>query len=251
MAAQILHQIAGQLLDVHDVILDGAGKRKTLTDLHVIKLRPQDAGGIQQLQRAVHRNPLLAAGHTGAVLRLGGLSVGHLVDEGGLAHVGNTQHHHPDGAAYLTLFGIGGQLVAEQLPHGSGKLRRTHAAFGIGLQHRIALSPEIGGPALCLPGIGLIHPVEHHQTGLSRRHLIHIRIPAGQRDPGVQNLAHRVHIFDLGHDHALGFRHMAGKPAQAFYLHGQSPHSSAFCVSISHFSRNEKQKAPTTVDAFL
>ena len=223
MLPQIFHQIAGQLLDIHHVILDGARKGQPLANLHVVELGPQDTGGIQQLQRPIHRHPLLGAGHAGAILRLGGLAVGHLIDKGGFAHVGDTQHHHANGAAHLALFGISGQLVLQKLTDGGGKLLRAHAALGVGLQHRIALSPEIGGPALRLLGVGLIHAVQHHHTGLSRRHLIHVRVAAGQGDPGVQDLAHRVHILDLGHDHALGFRHMAGKPAQSLYLHGVSP----------------------------
>ena len=223
MLPQIFHQIAGQLLDIHDIILNSSCKGKTLADLYVIELGPQDAGGVQQLQRAIHRHPLLGAGHAGAILRLGGLAVGHLIDKGGFAHVGDAQHHHADGAAHLPLFGIGRQLVLQKLTDGGGKLRRACAALGVGLQHRIALSPEIGGPALCLLGVGLIHAVQYHHAWLSRRHFVHVRVAAGQGDTGVQYLAHRVHIPDLGHDHALGFRHMAGEPAQSFYLHGVSP----------------------------
>ena len=223
MPPQILHEIAGQFLNIHHVILDSSCKGQTLADLHIIELRPQNAGRVQQFQRPIHRHPLLGAGHAGAILRLGGLAVGHLIDKGGFAHVGNAQHHHPDSAAHLSFFSVGGQLVLQKLADGGGKLRRAHAALGVGLQHRVAFSPEIGGPALRLSGVSLIHAVQHHQPGLARRHFVHVGIAAGQRDTGIQYLAHRVHILDLGHDHALGFRHMAGEPAQSFYLHGVSP----------------------------
>ena len=220
MGGQILHQIAGQLLDVQHVVLDSACKGQSLANLRIVELWPQDTGGVQQLQRSVHRYPLLGAGDAGAILGLGGLALGHLVDERGFPHVGDAQHHHPDGAAHLPLFGVGSQLVPQQLPDGGGKSLRTRAALGVGLQHRIALRPEGRRPFLCLGGVGLIHPVQYDHPGLPRRQLVHVRIAAGLGDAGVHDLADGIHMPDLGGDHPFCFCHVAGKPAESFDLHG-------------------------------
>ena len=219
MFTQIFHQATGQFFQIHHIILDGTGKSQMHTHLGIVKLGPQDTGSIQQFQRIVHRHPLLGTGHAGTVLRLGGLTLGYFVDKRRLTHIGDAQHHDTDGTAHLTFFGVGGQLFLQQFPHSTGELLRTNAALGIGFQHSIALLPEIGGPTPGLDGIGLIHTVEHHQAGLPCRHLIHIGITAGDGDAGVHDLTHSVHILDLGHDHPLGFCHMAGKPAQSFDLH--------------------------------
>ena len=219
MPPQILHEIAGQLLDVQHVVLDGPGEGQTLAHLRVVELGPQDTRRVQQLQRAVHRHPLLAAGDAGPVLGFCGLAAGYLIDKGGFSHVGDAQHHDPHHTSHLPLLGIGLQLVPQQLPHGGGELGGAGAALGVGLQHGIALLPEVGSPAPGLAGIGLIHSVQHHQTGLARRQLVHIRVPAGQRDAGIQNFAHGVHMPDLGGDHPPGLGHVTGEPAQALYLY--------------------------------
>ena len=220
MQGKIVHQIAGQLLDIQHIVLDRACKGKTLANLGVVELRPQDTGGVQQLQCGVHRHPLLGAGHTGTILGSGGLALGHLVDKRGFPHVGDAQHHHADGTAHLSLFGVGRQLLLQQLPDGGGKFFRARAALGVGLQHRKALRPEGRCPFLRLGGIRLIHPVQHDHPGLPRRQLVHIRVAAGLGDAGVHDLTDCVHVADLGGDHPFCFCHVAGKPAQSFDLHG-------------------------------
>ena len=72
-------------------------------------------------------------------------------------------------------------------------------------------------------------PVQDHQPGLARRQLVHIRVPAGQGNARVQNLAHGVHIFDLRRDHPPGLGHVPGEPAQIINLH---------VVHLSYFLRN-------------
>ena len=62
------------------------------------------------------------------------------------------------------------------------------------------------------PYFRLIHPVQNHQPGFARSQLVYIRVPAGDRDPGVQNLAHGVHIAELLGNHPPGFGHVAGVP---------------------------------------
>ena len=129
------------------------------------------------------------------------------------------QHHDPHGAARLAPLGPGGQLVPQQLPDSGGKLGGACAALGIGLQHSIALFPEIRRPAAGLAGVRLVHPVQHHQAGLPRRQFVHIRVPAGQGNARVQNFAHRIHILDFCRDHPPGLGHVPGEPAQIINLH--------------------------------
>ena len=145
--------------------------------------------------------------------------MGHLVDKGGFAHVGDAQHHDPHGAAHLAPIGPGRQLVPQQLPDGGGKLGGACTALGIGLQDGIALSPEIRRPAAGLAGVCLVYPVQHHQAGLPRRQFVHIRVPAGQGNARVQNFAHRIHILDFCRDHPPGLGHVPGEPAEIVYLH--------------------------------
>ena len=213
MLAEIFHQQRGKLLQVHDIVLDCACEGQMETHGGIVKLRPQDTGGIQKFQCAVNGHPLLCTGDAGTILGLSGLAVGNLIDKGGLAHVGDTQHHDTDGAANLPLFGIGGQLILQQFTHNSGKLVGACAALGVGFENSVTFSPEIGAPALCLLGIGLIHAVENDQAGFPCRHLVHIGVAAGDGDAGIQNLTYRVHILDFRHDHTLGLCHMTGEPA--------------------------------------
>ena len=219
MGGQVVHQVAGQLLDVQNIVLHRTRKGKTLADFRIVKFRPEDAGGVQQLQGGVHGHPLLGAGNAGAILGLGGLALGHLVDEGGLAHVGDAQHHDADHAAHLTLGGVGLQLITEQLTDGGGEFLRAHAALGVGLQHGPALGAEILRPAAGLGGVGLVGTVEDDEAWLARRQVVHVRVAGGQGDAGVQYLADGVHVGKFGRDHALCFCHVAGKPAEIFDLH--------------------------------
>ena len=204
--------MAAQGLRIQNVVFYRAGIGQVQTHALVLELGPQDTRRVQQLQPTVDRHPLLAAGNAGAVLCLGGLAARHLIDEGGLAHVGDAQDHHPDHPARHALFGIGLQLVRQQFPDGSGKLRRSLAAPGVGFQDGIALGPEIRRPLLRGFRVCLVHAVQHHKTGLPRRQLVHVRVSAGHRDAGVQNFAHRVHILDLVGDHPPGLGHMTGIP---------------------------------------
>ena len=241
MGGQIVHKVAGQLLDVQHVVLDGTCKGKALANLRVIELRPEDAGGVQQLQRGVHRYPLLGAGHAGAILGAGGLAVGDLVDEGGLPHVGNAQHHNAHHLAYLPLGSGGGQLVPQQLPDGSGEFLRAHAVFGVGLQHGEALPAEVLRPPAGLHRVGLIRAVEDDEPRLARGQLVHVRVAGGQGDAGVHDLADGVHILDLGGYHPLGFGHMTGEPTQVFDLHSFTS-DALWSKYITHAA---KRKAPT------
>ena len=217
MDPQIGHQVAAQCFHIQNIVLHRPGVGKVHAHALVIKFRPENTGGVQKLQIPINRHPLLGAGNAGAILGFGGLAARHLIDKGGFSHIGDPQNHHPHYPAGHALFRIGPQLVCQQLPDGSGKFRRPHAVFCVGFQHGIAFAAEIVCPALRPLRIRLIHPVQHHHPGLPRRQLVHIRVPAGNRNPGVQNLTHRVHIFDLLGNHPPGFGHVAGIPLNIHY----------------------------------
>ena len=185
MGPQVGHQVAAQGLHVQNVVLHRAGVGQVQAHALVLKLGPEDAGGVQQFQVLVDGHPLLGPGNAGAVLGLGGFPACHLIDKGGLAHVGDAQDHYPDHPARLSFFRIGPELVREQLPHSGGKPGGALSPLGIGLQHSISLGPEIGGPAVGGGAVRLVRPVQNHQPGLPRRQFVHVRIPAGDGDPGI------------------------------------------------------------------
>ena len=59
----------------------------------IVKLSPQQAGSIHQLQKIRYLDPLLALGYSGPVahLRLG--SAGYSIDEGGFPNIWNSDYH--------------------------------------------------------------------------------------------------------------------------------------------------------------
>ena len=230
MRTEVRHQAGGQILHIHHVVADGAGKPEAHAHVRVLEFRPEDAGRVQKLQRFIHRNPLLAARHAGAVLRLGGLSAGHLVDEGRFADVRDAEHHHAQHAPDLPLFLVSAQLVRKQRAHGGRELLHARAGLGVDLQHRIALRAEPCRPLLRRLGVRLIDAVEHHDARLARRQIVEVGVAARARDARVDDLAHRVHAADLGGDHAARFCHVSGEPAQTFQLHDRFP--------LTSFSKN-------------
>ncbi len=149
IGGQQLHEMHGKGFDIHHIILHRAGIAELQAHLRVLKLGPQDTGGVQQLQAPFHRDPLLSAGDAGPVLRLGGFSARHLIDKGGFSHVGDAHHHHPDGSADLALFLIPADLLLEQLLDLGGKLIGALPVFAVRFQHHHALCTEPGRPLLC------------------------------------------------------------------------------------------------------
>ena len=211
--------MASQCLHIHDVVLHRTGECQAHPGLHVLKLGPQNPRCIQQFQPPVHCHPLLSPGNTRAVAGFGRLLPSHLVDEGGLAHIGNTNHHSPHRTAHQTLFLPSGDLVLQHLLHHAGELIHPGACFRIGLQHRPALLPEPRPPGPVSGRVGLVRPVEHHQPGLARRDGVDVRVPAGHRDPGVDDLHHDVYIFQIRLDLPPGLGHVPRIPLD---IHGFS-----------------------------
>ena len=60
--------------------------------------------------------------------------------------------------------------------------------------------------------VGLIRPIQDNQPGLSGADGVNVRIPAGHRNPGVNELHHNVHVLQIGLHLAPGFGHVAGIP---------------------------------------
>ena len=58
----------------------------------------------------------------------------------------------------------------------------------------MALAPEVRPPGLVLGGVGLVGPVEDNQPGLAGADGVDVRVAAGGRDAGVDDLAHHVHL---------------------------------------------------------
>ena len=204
--------MAGQGLHVHDGVPHGPGEGQVQTDRLILKLGPQNTGGIQQLQTLIHGDPLLAAGHAGAVAGLGRLFLGDFIDEGGLAHVGDTHDHGPHRAAHLALFFPPGDLFLQRPAHDGGELLHPCPAAGVALQHRDALAAEAGSPLLAGGGVGLVGPVEDDHARLAAHQVVDVRVPAGDGDAGVDDLRHHVHVFEVFPDHPPGLGHVAGIP---------------------------------------
>ncbi len=219
-------------LHVHNFVLHRPSKGQIHAGGLVLELGPEDAGGIQQVQPLVHVDPLLAPGDAGAVAGLGRLLFSHLVDKGGLAHVGHPHHHSPDRTAHLALLPPFGNLVPEHpLDHG-GKLIDPPAGTGVGLQHGVALAPEAGPPGPVLGGVGLIRPVEDNQAGLAGADGVNVRVAAGGRDAGVDNLHHHVHQLQVGLDLTPGLGHVAGIPLD---VHRGPPEIQKFVRNLTAF----------------
>ena len=203
--------MAAQRLHIQNIILHRAGESQIQSHALVLKFGPENSRRIQKLHLLIQAHPLLGAGNAGPVLCPGGLPSCDLIDKGGFSHVRNSQNHHPQHPV-LALLRVSPELLRQQLPDSRRELLGSRPGSGVGFQHREALFPEIRRP---LPGarrIRLIHAVQHDQPGLARRQRVHIRIPAGHRNPGVQNLAHRIHIFQLLRNHPAGLGHMTGVP---------------------------------------
>ena len=194
-------------------------KAKTHADAAVLKFRPQDARRIKELERLVDRHPLLRARDAGAVLRLGALAAGDLVDERRLANVRDAEHHHAQHAADLALGLVRGDLIAQQRAHGGRKLLHAPALLGVRFDDGVAERAEIRRPLFRHLRVGLIDAVQNDQTGLARRQLVHIGVAAAHRDARVQNFAHGVHVAELRRDHAAGLGHVPREPAQRIQLH--------------------------------
>ena len=204
--------MAAQGLHVHDVVLHRPGKGQVHADGLVIKLGPQDARGVQQVQGLVHIYPLLAPGDTGPVPRLGGLLPGYLVDEGGLAHVGHPHHHGPHRTAHLALLPPFGDLILQHVLNHGGKLVHAASRFGVRLQHSVALTAEKGGPLFVPGGVGLVGPVEDDEPGLAGADAVDVRVPAGHGDAGIDDLHHDIHVFQVRLDLPAGLGHVSGVP---------------------------------------
>ena len=203
-------------LQIHDIVLHRAGVSKAHAHFPVFKFRPEDSRRIQKKKPLIHGDPLLSPGDTGAVLRLGALASGDLIDEGGLSHIGDAGHHDLQRPTYLTLFLIALELLGQHGADGWNKSADALAALAIGLQHRHPLAFKPGRPAAHHGRIRLIDAVEHHQARLSSHNLIQIRIAAGGRDARIKNFADPVHQFEALLHHPAGLGHVAGVP---LYVH--------------------------------
>ena len=212
MGAQKGHQAAGQLLAVQNLVSHSACKGQMHASGLVLKFGPENAGGVQQVQALVDVHPLLATGDAGAVPRLGRFAAGHLVDEGGFAHVGHPHHHHPHGTAHLALGSPGLNLLPQGLLDHIGKLVDALAALGVGLQHRIALLTKPGHPLGGDLGVCLIGPVEDDHAGAVPHHGVNVRVAAGDGNAGIHHLRHHVHELHVLLHLAAGLGHMSGIP---------------------------------------
>ena len=205
--------MTGKLLCINDAVADRAGKSKLDPHRLVLKFWPEDTRGIQKLQRFIDRHPLLCARDTGAILRFCRLASGNLVDKRRFPNIRDAEHHHAHDAPDLSFFLVGAQLLAQKLTHGGGKAIRAGAAFGVHFQNGTAARAEICRPLLRLRRVRLIDPVQHNKARLSNRKLVDIGVAARHRDARVEDLAHGVHVTDLGSDHAARLCHVTGKPA--------------------------------------
>ena len=189
-----------------------------LPNLLAVKARPEDAGRVQQLQAGVDADPLLAAGDPGLVPGDGGTPSGYLIYKGRLAHIRDTENHNAQGPAHLSLALELFEPIREQTPHGRRKVLHALAAFGVRLQNRQPPPLEIPVPALGNGGIGQVTAVEDHKARLCPGQAVDVRVAAGTRDAGVEDLAHRVHHPDIFFDHPLGLGHMTGEPLDGHFF---------------------------------
>ena len=203
--------MAGQLLRIHNILFDRAGICQLHTHIGIFKFGPQNTGGIQQKQPIIHRHPLLTSGNTGTVFCLGTLSAGNLVDQCGLANIGNSNDHHTQRAVHA-LCGISLNFLLQYRTDSGLKIGNSLSAFAIRCQccHSTAAKP--GDPPFRCVRIRQIRPIQNNNTGFICTNGIYIRVSAGHRDPGIHDLTNRIHLLQICFDLAAGLGHMTGIP---------------------------------------
>ena len=207
-----LHQLAAERLHIQDIVLDRA--RTGQQDAHalVVELGPQDARRVQQVDTAVHAEPLAAARHTRFVRRFGRLAPNDAVNEGGLSHVRNADHHHAHRLTHKALFVPLGDFIRQQRAHRVRKRLCACARAAVGLNDRHPLRTEMLRPCRGHLRVGQIDAVEDHQPRLACGDLIHVRIARHLRDARVHHLTDCVYLLDIFRHLPAGFCHMSGIP---------------------------------------
>ena len=204
-------QAAGELLDIEDIVADGADKGKVRCRFQRVKLFPQHAGHVHQVE-VIDRDPLLAAGDAGLVGGFGAGGARKRVDESRLAHVGDADNHYANRRAHHAAVAAAGHQGRKLFLDGAFGSGGTAALLGV---HRKAASPgtfEIGQPLLGDLGVGQIRFIEDVQVGLARRDALDLGVQAGKRDARIENLQNAVHIADLFFHQAQGLGHVTGEP---------------------------------------
>ena len=207
-----LHQLAAERLHIQNIVLDRACARQQDAHALIVELGPQDARRVEQVDAALHAEPLAAARHARLVRRLGGLAAEDAIDKGGFAHVRDADHHHAHRLAHKAFFVPLGDLIRQQRAHCVCERLRACAGAAVGLDDRHALTAEVFCPLRGLFRVRQIDAVEDHQPRLARGDLVHIRVARHLRDARVHDLADRVHLLDILRHLPAGPGHVPGIP---------------------------------------
>ena len=207
-----LEQAYSKKLCVHDVALYRAGEGEVLADGPVVELRPQHARGVEHLEALADCEPLVASGDTGAV---GGYSLGFpgdAVDEGGLAHVGDTDDHHTHGGVCHALSLVALDARSEQLGEHGDKAVDSPAALAVDRDGADVLLRQIRDPSVGSARISHVALVEQDDARLAVGEAGYIRVARGYRDASVDYLGYGVYELDVLLHAASGLGHMTGVP---------------------------------------
>mgnify|MGYP001270381061 CR=1 FL=1 len=95
---------------------DGKGGQ-AVAHLRIVKLRPEHAGRIEQLDSPADGKPLVLPGHTRPIGHLSAATARHAVDKRGFARIGDADNHHAQRAARHPFFQIGLDFIPQQFAH--------------------------------------------------------------------------------------------------------------------------------------
>ena len=209
---QQLDQMACQGLHVHDGVPDRAGKGQMQPDGLILKLGPQNSGGIQQFQPLVHRDPLLSPVTPGRSPALADFFLATLLIKVDLPTLGMPTTMARTGrptwpfSFHLAICSFSAARITGENCLTPAPLRASHSKTEIPWARKYA--PQ----TLLAAGSAWSARLRMTTRGFPPHQLVQVRVPAGNGNPGVNDLGHHVHIFEILPDHPPGFGHVARVP---------------------------------------
>ena len=212
IAHEVLDEVEYELVNVEDLVVDGADEGEIQADDLTLELRPGDTRGVEQLELLIDIDPLITTGDARLVsgLRHGLPDVG--IDKGGLADVWHAEDHRTDDrgldAALQVLLdeGLRG-LIDERV-----QLLQTALVSCVDLKRVVAAGCEVVCEALRFTTICEIRLIDEEDAGLILREAVDVRITGGFRTAGVDHLDDEVDQLQVLTDVSFCFGHVAGIP---------------------------------------
>ena len=212
IAHEVFDEVEYELVNVQDLVVDGADEGQIQADDLALKLRPGDTRGVEQLQLFIDIDPLITTGDARLVsgLRHGLSDIG--IDEGGLADVRHTENHRTDdrgldAALQVLLDERLRRLIDERI-----QLLQAALVSRIDFECIVAAGGEVVCEALRLTTIREIRLIDKEDAGLILREAVDVRITGGFRAAGVDDLDDEIDQLQVLTDVSFCFGHMAWIP---------------------------------------